>query len=76
MQPGNSSGVQVPNARKRVFPYRVYPKKQLESEKSLYSILQILSVNVYEQEPLHQVLRDSPSQILEGNLCNQLVFNY
>ena len=50
-------------------------KKQLGSE-SLYSILQILSVNAFEQEPLHQVLRDSPSQILEGSLRNQLVFNY
>jgi transposase len=51
-------------------------KKQLESEKSLYSILQILSVNAFEQEPLHQILRDSPSQTLEGSICNQLVFNY
>jgi Domain of unknown function (DUF4372)/Transposase DDE domain len=51
-------------------------KKQLESEKSLYSILQILSVNAFEQEPLHQVLRDSGPQILEGSSCNQLVFNY
>jgi hypothetical protein len=51
-------------------------KKQLGSEKSLYSILQILSVNAFEQEPMHQVLRDSPSQIVEGSFCNQLVFNY
>jgi len=51
-------------------------KKQLESEKSLYSILQILSVNAFEQEPLHQVLRDSGPQVLEGSPCNQLVFNY
>jgi hypothetical protein len=51
-------------------------KKQLESEKSLYSILQILSVNAFEQEPLHQILRDSAPQIFEGSLCNQLVFNY
>jgi hypothetical protein len=51
-------------------------KKQLESERSLYSILQILSVNVFEQEPLHQVLRDSAPQILGGTIGNQLVFNY
>ena len=51
-------------------------KKQLESEKSLYSILQILSVNAFEQEPLHQILRDSPSQISGDSFCNQLVFNY
>jgi hypothetical protein len=51
-------------------------KKQIESEKSLYSILQILSVNAFEQEPLHQILRDSPSQISGDSFCNQLVFNY
>jgi hypothetical protein len=51
-------------------------KKQLESEKSLYSILQILSVNAFEQEPLHQILMDSGPRILEGSPCNQLVFNY
>ncbi|MGP8199862.1 MAG: IS4 family transposase, partial [Limisphaerales bacterium] len=51
-------------------------KKQLESEKSLYSILQILSVNAFEQEPLHQILRDSAPPILEGSTCNQLIFNY
>jgi hypothetical protein len=51
-------------------------KKQLESERSLYSILQILSINAFEQEPLHQVLRDTPSLISEGSHCNQLVFSY
>ncbi len=51
-------------------------KKQLESERSLYSILQILSVNMFEQEPLHQLLRDSTSQNPEGSSCNQLVFSY
>jgi hypothetical protein len=51
-------------------------KKQVASERSLYSILQILSVNAFEQEPLHQVLRDSASQVPEGNDCNQLLFSY
>jgi hypothetical protein len=51
-------------------------KKQLESEKSLYSILQILSVNAFEQEPLHQILRNSGSQIPEGSHCKQLIFSY
>jgi hypothetical protein len=50
-------------------------KKQLASERSLYSILQILSVNAFEQEPLHQVLRDYASQNLGDSLCNQLVFS-
>jgi hypothetical protein len=51
-------------------------KKQLQSERSLYSILQILSVNAFEKEPLQQVLRDSSSQDLDESLCNQLVFSY
>ena len=51
-------------------------KKQVRSEHSLYSILQILSVNAFEQEPLHHVLRNSETQILDGSFTNQLVFNY
>jgi len=51
-------------------------KKQLQSEKSLYSILQILSVNAFEKEPVQQVLRDSASQNSEESFCNQLVFSY
>lgn len=51
-------------------------KKQLQSEKSLYSILQILSVNAFEQATLQQVLKDSGSQILKEAFCNQLVFSY
>lgn len=51
-------------------------KKQLESERSLYSILQILSVNVFEHNPLHQVLRTSAPQIPQDTIGNQLVFSY
>ena len=51
-------------------------KKQLASQKSLYSILQILSVNVFEQEPLHQLLRTSAPQNPEDTIGNQLVFSY
>jgi len=51
-------------------------KKQLQSEKSLYSILQILSVNAFEQEPLHQVLTDFRLQNSEASICNQLEFRY
>ena len=59
-----------------VYVLVVIVKKQLASERSLYSILQILSVNAFEQEPLHQVLRDYASQNLGDSLCNQLVFSY
>ena len=51
-------------------------KKQLQSEKSLYSILQVLSVNAFEKEPLQQVLGDCASQIEHSDTCNQLAFNY
>ena len=34
-------------------------KKQLKSELSLYTILQILSVNLFQKDPLAQVLTDS-----------------
>jgi len=51
-------------------------KKQLNSERSLYSILQILSVNAFEKQPLLQVLSDVPSQFSDETLRNQLVFNY
>jgi hypothetical protein len=51
-------------------------KKQLKSDLSLNTILQILSVNSFEKEPIHQVLTEIPSQFLEGSLCKQLIFNY
>lgn len=51
-------------------------KKQIQSEKSLDSLLQILSVNALEQEPLHQVLMDSGPQNPEASFCNQLEFRY
>jgi hypothetical protein len=51
-------------------------KKQLESQRSLYSILQILSVNAFEKEPLHQILSNSTLRNLEDASCNQLVFRY
>ena len=51
-------------------------KKQLASERSLYSILQILSVNAFEKEPMHQVLKELEPHNLEDDYCNQLVFNY
>jgi hypothetical protein len=51
-------------------------KKQPESERSLYSILQIASINAFEQEPLHQLLRDSAPRLSEGSRCNHLIFSY
>jgi hypothetical protein len=51
-------------------------KKQLKLESSLYSILQVLSVNAFEKTPLDQVLAKSHWQIEEGISSNQLVFNW
>jgi hypothetical protein len=35
-----------------------------------------LSVNVFEKDPLHQLLTELPSQLSDDNLCNQLIFKY
>src|SRR5665213_489620 len=51
-------------------------KKQLESERSLHSIMQVLSVNAFEQVPLNQLLANSGSQNSEEDVYNQLVFKY
>jgi hypothetical protein len=51
-------------------------KKQLQSQRSLYSILQVLSVNAFSKEPLDQVLKESSSQDSDNDICNQLIFNY
>ena len=51
-------------------------KKQLQSQRSLYSILQVLSVNAFSKEPLDQVLKESGSQDSDRDICNQLSFNY
>lgn len=51
-------------------------KKELKSDRSLYNILQVLSVNAFEKEPLQQVLREFQSQNPTEAFCNQLVFSY
>jgi IS4 transposase len=51
-------------------------KKQLKSDLSLNTILQILSVNAFEKEPLHQLLTEIGSQFSDSNVGHQLIFNY
>jgi hypothetical protein len=51
-------------------------KKQLHSELSLYSILQILSINAFAQKPLNLILADFDPRDLGGDSCNQLIFSY
>jgi hypothetical protein len=47
-------------------------KKRLNLQGSLYRILQILSVSVFEKTPLLQALSDADFNDLEPDYCNQL----
>ena len=47
-------------------------KKRLHLEASLYTILQILSVSLFEKLPLEQALSVSPATLLEADPGNQL----
>lgn len=52
-------------------------RKQLEIEASLYKILQILSVTLFEQIALKQILTDTELQVDDSCDCNQLnLFDY
>ena len=48
-------------------------KKRLNLDLSLYTILQILSVTMFEQVPIIQVLTDFDYKSLEGDSCKQLL---
>ena len=50
-------------------------RKELGLELSLSQILQVLSVNVFEQVPLKQLIVKTASQNQIPNPSNQLVFN-
>ena len=47
-------------------------KKTLKIELSLYTILQIFSVSLFEKVPINQLLTKSKFQNLEGDLSNQM----
>ena len=47
-------------------------KKQLKIDLSLYTILQILSVTLFEKTPILEALSVIQPQELKGVLCNQL----
>jgi len=47
-------------------------KKQLNLDRNIYSILQILSVSAFDKTPLNQLLRDPELQIIEKPLHKQL----
>mgnify|MGYP001560842153 CR=1 FL=1 len=48
-------------------------KKQLKTERSLYTILQILSITVFEKTPILQVLAEYDPPRKTGDLGNQLL---
>ena len=47
-------------------------KKRLSLELSLYQILQVLSVSIFEKTPLAELFQASGSQSEHSTLCNQL----
>ena len=51
-------------------------KKELGLQRSLTSILQIVSLNVFSKEPLDQLLTKVEFQRTECDMPNQLIFNY
>lgn len=50
-------------------------RKELRLELSLSQILQVLSVNVFEQVPLTELVAKTASQNEACDSCNQLIFN-
>ena len=49
-------------------------RKQVKSERSLFEILQLLSVSVFDKTPLPELLSATPSQKQQPFLANQLSF--
>lgn len=50
-------------------------KKQLALTQSLHTILQILGTHAFSQVTLYQLLKESASQKIDGDIDNQLTFN-
>ena len=52
-------------------------KKELQLDASLYTLLQILSVSVFEKTPLNKAFLHAGDTIDQDDPCNQLnLFNY
>jgi Domain of unknown function (DUF4372)/Transposase DDE domain len=47
-------------------------RKQVKSEASLFEILQVLSVSVFDKTPIKELFAAAPSQNLESSFSNQL----
>jgi hypothetical protein len=48
-------------------------KKELKIEKSMYEILQIISVSIFDKSQLNQLLSESRIETPEEPICNQLI---
>ena len=48
-------------------------KKQINSDKTLYEILQILSVSCFDKTPINQLLMKSDLQKIDNNIHKQLI---
>ena len=48
-------------------------KRELRLEQSLYTILQVLSVSLFEKTPILQALTSRDSQTLDIDCCKQLI---
>ena len=52
-------------------------KKELQLDASLYTMLQILSVRVFEKKQLNKAFLDAGDTIDQDDICNRLnLFNY
>jgi Transposase DDE domain len=51
-------------------------KKERKIERSLYEILQILSVSTFDKTPVNQLVMSTELQNLENELHNQVTFNF
>jgi hypothetical protein len=49
-----------------------YAKKILKLDKTIYEILQILSVSAFDKTPINQLLTESDLHKTENSNCNQL----
>ena len=49
--------------------------KQLKITQSMARVLQVLSVNVFSKEPVHQLFAEFPTSDTESDIPNQLMFN-
>jgi IS4 transposase len=69
---GNSENAVKSQIRIAVYVLVAIVKKRLNLEASLYTLLQILSVTLFEKMPLQQAFAGSDYKTLDGVSCNQL----